>query len=110
VPKASRAWAHSFAEKISVRPSEADTWRAIRAPRLLAPRNFEAEELTPPSRESRNGESAFEERYRVTARGHLGGDRKNCAKGRSTGFGYRRDHCVLQMPVQLDLDTVSRSE
>jgi hypothetical protein len=54
--------------------------------------------------------SAFEDRYRVTARGHLGGDRKNCAKGRSTGFGCRRDHCVLQVPVQLNLNTVLRSE
>jgi hypothetical protein len=32
------------------------------------------------------------------------GDRKNSAKGQSTGFSCRRDRCVLQVPVQLGLD------
>jgi hypothetical protein len=42
----------AFREDLS-RPSKADTWRATRAPCLLAHRNFEAEGLTPPSRELR---------------------------------------------------------
>jgi hypothetical protein len=40
----------------------------------------------------------------------LGGDRKNCAKGRSVGFSCRRDHRVLQVPVQLDLNSDTCSE
>jgi hypothetical protein len=34
------------------RPSEANTWHAIGAPRLLAHRNFKAKGLNPPSHES----------------------------------------------------------
>jgi hypothetical protein len=68
------------------RPFEADTWCAIRLLASSPLATLKIEDQPPPSRETRGAESAFEDRHKVTARGHLGVIERTAQKAEAPGL------------------------
>ena len=68
------------------RPSKRDAWCAIRLLTSLPLTTLKIEYKPPPSCEMRNAKSAFEDRHRVTARGHLGVKERTAQRSEALGL------------------------